>query len=35
MDVVYLATVVVFFLSAFGLMWVCQRLGEHKSGDQL
>jgi hypothetical protein len=34
MDIMYMGIAVVLFLSAFGLMRMCDRLGEHKSGDK-
>jgi hypothetical protein len=34
MDLVYIGIVVVFFALTWGLMKMCERLGEHTSGDR-
>jgi hypothetical protein len=34
MDIIYIGIVVVFFVLTWGLMKMCENLGEHKSGEQ-
>jgi len=34
MDILYLGIVVVFFALTWGLMKMCESLGEHKSGER-
>lgn len=34
MDIIYIAIVVLFFVMTWGLMKMCENLGENKSGEQ-
>ncbi|MGA2623908.1 MAG: potassium ABC transporter ATPase [Bacteroidota bacterium] len=34
MDILYLGIVVLFFVLTWGLMKMCESLGEHKSGEK-
>jgi len=35
MDIIYIGIVIAFFLLTWGLMKLCDALGEHKLGDRL
>lgn len=34
MDLIYLSITILFFVATWGLMKLCETLGEHKSGEQ-
>ncbi|MGD0338516.1 MAG: potassium ABC transporter ATPase [Bacteroidota bacterium] len=35
MDIIYLAVIIIFFLLTWGLMRLCEKLGQNTSGEKL